>query len=111
MDFKIARFSGAHVARVLHLLDRCQIRLSLRKFFRWLYPDGKLFVSALTPASSCWEALASCPRTRSFQLLDELALQAEIETAGFTIEEQGCYQLPWDSSQVCCGIVARSASL
>jgi SAM-dependent methyltransferase len=111
VDFKIARFAGVHVARVLHLLDLCQIRQSLRKFFRWLYPDGKLFLSALTPAGSCWKALPGSVCMRSFQLLDELTLQAEIQTAGFTIEEHGSYQLPWDSSQICCGIVARPESV
>ena len=31
------------------------IRDSLAKFFRWLYPHGRLFVSALTPLGSFWQ--------------------------------------------------------
>ena len=40
-------------------------------------------------------------------LLDEHVLRRELETAGFIIEQIGCYTLPWDTDQVCCGVVAR----
>ncbi len=40
LDFKFARFSAVHAARVLHFLAVEEMRTSLRKFYRWLYPGG-----------------------------------------------------------------------
>jgi SAM-dependent methyltransferase len=55
LDFKFARFSAIHAARVLHVLEPDELQQSLRKFFRWLYPAGKLFLSTLAPEGAYWE--------------------------------------------------------
>ncbi len=133
LDFKFARFSAVHAARVLHLLEPEALQESFRKFFRWLYPAGKLFVSVLTPAGSFWQPcrveLARRNMSReqwpgyfddigrmfphwsgaatSIHLIDQGILRRELEAAGFGIEEIGCYSLPWDSEQVCCAVLAR----
>ncbi len=112
--------------RVLHALDGAAIQQSLRKFYRWLYPDGKLFLSALTPrAAICrplWKEFvrrqaAGAPwpghfgtDPQPFHLLDERILRRELESAGFLIEEAGCYALPWDRDQMCCAVVATCGS-
>lgn len=123
VDFMVTPFAAVHVSRVLQELDGLAIRCSFRKFFRWLYPDGKLFLSAFTPHGFAWRRLraefirrhtAGAPwpgyfgtRGQAVHLLDERTLRRELEDAGFQIEEAGCYTLPWDSNQVCCGVVAR----
>jgi len=89
LDFEASRFSAVHASRVLHLLDPAVAQRSLQKFFRWLYPTGKLFIS--TPA---W---------------DETALRMQLESAGFVIESLSCYSLPWDTEETCFGVVARCA--
>jgi SAM-dependent methyltransferase len=89
LDFKFARFSAVHASRVLHLLDPAVAHSSLNKFFRWLYPTGKLFISI--PAR------------------DETELRLQLESAGFIVETLNCYALPWDSEQVCFGVIARCA--
>jgi SAM-dependent methyltransferase len=136
IDFKLARFAAVHAARVLHFLDGTAVECSLRKFFRWLYPDGKLFISTLTPMGPFWEpfqpaffrrTLAGAPwpgyiddmsdffpqyesGAASVHLLDERVLRRELEAAGFVIEEVSCYPLPWDSGQMCCAILASCGS-
>jgi ubiquinone/menaquinone biosynthesis C-methylase UbiE len=90
LDFKFARFSAVHASRVLHLLEPDVAQSSLKKFFRWLYPTGKLFIS--TPA---W---------------DETELRLQLESAGFTVETLKCYPLPWDGEQMCFGVIAHCAS-
>jgi SAM-dependent methyltransferase len=97
LDFKFARFSAIHAARVLHLLEPEARQQSLRKFFRWLYPSGKLFIS--TPISSD-EAVA-------VSLVDEPTLRCEIEAAGFVVEHANCYPLPWHADRLCCAVIAR----
>ena len=87
LDFKSARFSAVHASRVLHLLDPDIAQRSLEKFFRWLYPAGKLFIS--TPAA------------------DEMQLRMQLEAAGFIVESLSCYALPWDGEQICFGVIAR----
>jgi SAM-dependent methyltransferase len=37
------------VARVLHFFDGATIEESARTIFRWLVPDGKVFITAETP--------------------------------------------------------------
>jgi hypothetical protein len=132
LDFKSVPFSAVHAARVLHFLDGAAIRRTLRKFYRWLYPDGKLFLSALTPNGAAWKPVqAECRRRRAAQLewpgyiedlsrfylprvdstiavhlLDERILRREVKAAGFAIVEASCYPLPWDPAQLCCAIVA-----
>ena len=91
VDFKAANFRAIHAARVLHLLARESVGQSLRKFYRWLYPEGRLFISALHP-------------------LDETTLRREVGAAGFLVEESSTYPLPWESSQECAGLIARCPS-
>jgi SAM-dependent methyltransferase len=133
VNFKFPRFSAVHAARVLHLLDPLAVQRSLQKFFHWLYPDGKLFISTLTSAGDYWsfaeneivgKKLADDPWpgyipdvralrphwtgiSDSVHLLDEPVLRRELEAAGFEIEHANAYPLPWDVDQVCCAVVAR----
>jgi SAM-dependent methyltransferase len=133
LDFKFARFSAVHAARLFHLLEPAAFQLSLRKFFRWLYPAGKLFVSVLTPGGAYWGFaerelarrrltqeqwpghIADIRRLRpswqgeatSIHLLDEAVLRRELEAAGFVVEHINCYPLPWDGDQTCCSAIAR----
>ena len=136
IEFKSGGFAAVHAARVLHRLDGPAIEYSLRKFFRWLYPHGRLFVSVLTPLGSFWEPfhrqfirrnvagerwpgyIDDVSRflepdegdTGSIHLLNERILRREIEAAGFVIEKASYYPLPWDSEQICCGIIGRCGS-
>lgn len=132
LDFAFPTFAAIHAARVLHLLDGAGVEHSLRKFFRWLYPLGKLFISVLTPKGPCWEPFqaeiarrgaagarwpgyihgwvppfaADADHASGIHLLDEVVLRRELEAAGFVIKEVGCYPLPWDREQMCCAIIA-----
>ena len=136
LDFKFARFSAVHAARVLHLLPPHALQQSLSKFFRWLYPAGRLFVSTLAPGGARWDfAARDLARrrmaqeqwpghiedirrllpgwrgaTRSVHLLDEPVLRRELEAAGFEVEYVNHYPLPWDDEQPCCAIIARCAA-
>jgi SAM-dependent methyltransferase len=133
VSFKFPRFSAVHAARVLHLLDPLAVQRSLQKFFHWLYPNGKLFLSTLTSGGEYWEFarsellrrrlerdpwpgyLADLRRLRPHwdgasdvvHLLDEPILRRELEAAGFEIEHVDAYPLPWDDEQVCCAVIAR----
>jgi SAM-dependent methyltransferase len=135
INFKFPRFSAVHASRVLHLLDPQALQGSLQKFFQWLYPDGKLFLSTLTSAGSYWtfaqheiaqRRLAGEPwpgyladirhlrphwhgASATVHLLDEPVLWRELERVGFEIEHMDSYPLPWDTDQVCCAVVARCA--
>ena len=134
LEFKESGFAAVHVARVLHMLDGPAIQVSLSKFFRWLYPHGKLFVSALTPLGSSWQLFhpeylrrvtsgAAWPgyiedlsrfhvmaeKGVSCHLLDENVLGREMQTAGFVIEATLRYSLPWEPEQICCSMIARCA--
>lgn len=136
LDFKLASFPAVHAARVLHVLDPDALQLTLTRFYRWLYPGGRLFISALTPAGRYWNSFhPEYFRRRMAQdrwpgyirnpalvipdwmgsedpihLLDEPILGREIEAAGFTIEGIHRYSLPWDSEQICCACIARCPS-
>lgn len=133
VNFKFPRFSAVHASRVLHLLDPLALQRSLQKFFHWLYPNGKLFLSTLTTAGDYWafaereisqKKLAQDPwpgyvtdirrlrphwegASEAVHLLDEPILRRELETAGFEIEHMESCPLPWDADQVCCAVVAR----
>jgi SAM-dependent methyltransferase len=134
LEFKESGFAGVHVSRVLHTLDGPAIQTSLAKFFSWLYPHGRLFVSALTPLGSFWqpfhpeflrrvttgapwpgyiEDLSQFHITRErgvpCHLLDENVLGREMQTAGFVIETTLRYSLPWEPEQICCSMIARCA--
>jgi SAM-dependent methyltransferase len=136
LDFKIAQFGAVHVARVLHLLDIHDLQQSLRKFFRWTYPTGKLFISALSPSGRFWKPYETeyVRRVREgaqwpgyvedlaqhfpnwdgwgepIHLLDERVLRRELEAAGFALEALSCYRLPWDEAQMCWAVIARCAA-
>jgi ubiquinone/menaquinone biosynthesis C-methylase UbiE len=132
LDFKGARFSALHCARVLHRLGPAELRLSLRKFHRWLYPEGKLFLSAFSPAGDFWRGLRpeylrrmvaqenwpgflrdpsrfvpEAGETCLLHLLDESVLRRELREAGFVIEEIGNEPLPWNPEHMCCSVIAR----
>jgi len=104
IDFKLANFSAIHAAHVLHLLDPVSLEPSLRKFYRWLYPEGKLFVSVPTAMATC-----HAPRMHSQQRAfhpTEVTLRRLVSEAGFLIEESTTY-LPWGGIQACCALIAR----
>lgn len=133
LDLKSAHFAGVHAARVVHLLEPQAFQQSLRNFCRWLYPGGKLFMSALAPSGSFWAPFhAEFSRRQhsrerwpgyiqditrflpeweseksSIHLLDESVLGRELEEAGFVIEELSEYELPWDTEQNCHAVIAR----
>ena len=110
IDFKLANFGAIHAAHVLHLLDPVSLGQSLDKFYRWLYPKGKLFVSALTPAGARDRSHRLRWRTDGYTLiypLDEETLCRKLISAGFAVEESATYASPWRCSQECCGVIAR----
>lgn len=108
-DFKVAHFTAIHGARVLHLLDPVALEQSLRKFYRWLSPQGRLFLSALTPAGARQLPARTGPAPRMYPL-EEKTLRREISAAGFFVEEASTYLPPWEGSQECCGVIARCPS-
>jgi SAM-dependent methyltransferase len=133
LDFKIAQFAAVHAGRVLHALEPAALQRSLRKFCRWLYPEGKLFVSTYTPEGRTWEPFRPAYEERvssgerwpgfiadtgvhfrhwnegasAIHLLDQRVLCSELADAGFVIEYSRSYPLPWDSGLTCCGVIAR----
>ena len=108
VDFKVANFAAIHAARVLHCLDPVAVEYSLRKFYRWLYPEGRLFVSALTPSGARRPARGkSDPQIYP---VDEKTLRREISAAGFFVEDASTYLPPWEGSQECCAVIARCTS-
>jgi SAM-dependent methyltransferase len=109
VDFKAANFAAIHAAHVLHYLDPVAVEYSLRKFYRWLYPKGRLFVSVPTPTGS--RRLSPRPGSDSpIYPLDERTLRREISAAGFFVEDASTYLPPWEGSQECCAVIARCAS-
>jgi SAM-dependent methyltransferase len=109
VDFKAANFAAIHAARVLHCLDPVTVEYSLRKFYRWIYPQGRLFACVLTPAG----ARGLSPRTRSdppIYPMDERTLRREISAAGFFVEDVSIYLPPWEGSHECCAVIARCTS-
>jgi ubiquinone/menaquinone biosynthesis C-methylase UbiE len=108
VDFKAANFAAIHAPRVLHSLDPVAVEYSLRKFYRWLYPEGRLFVSVLTPTG-----VRRLSRARSdprIYPLDERTLRREMSAAGFFVEDASTYLPPWEGSQECCAVIARCTS-
>jgi len=131
-DFKGVHFDALHAARILHEFDGAAVERVLKKFYRWLYPNGRLFLSALAPSGAYWRAfegeyLKRCaggarwpgyveqasPLTghpgdaRAVHLLDEATLRRELEAVGFQIEQSRCLPLPWDDDQISCAVIAR----
>jgi len=132
INFKFPRFAAVHASRVLQFLDPADVQRSLQKFFQWLYPNGKLFLSTLTSTGDYWSFaeseitrkklardpwpgyIADVRRLRphwegtsdAIHLLDEPILRRELEAAGFQIEYIHGYPLPWDVDQMCCAVIA-----
>ncbi len=122
VDFRVAEFSGIHVAHVLHFLNGREVEVSLRKFARWLSPRGRLYLSVLTPLGSFWEPfhqefirrsnlgarwpgyLGDCSQ---LHLFNEQILRRELEAVGFQIEKSKYYAVSWDRQQLCCALIAR----
>ena len=133
LDFKATHFAAVHAARVLHRLSPAELQQTLRKFFRWLYPEGQLFISAFTPAGRYWRAFSAEYAARnlrgeqwpgmiedvsryvacdddaatSIHLLDEPVLRRELAHAGFIVEDLTCHEMQWDPDQSCCAVIAR----
>lgn len=132
LDFNVSSFHAIHAARTLHELRPEELRRCIGKFFQWLYPNGKLFIGALTPAGEYWRPCALEFTRRTYlgaqwpgyfedadrfptldsstgfiHLLDERVLRRELESVGFIIEKAYCCALPWDDAQISCSMVAR----
>lgn len=133
LNFKLAHFSAVHVSRVLHVLDGDGLRQSFASFFRWLYPEGKLYISAFSPVGSFWRPFEAEYLRRlelgdpwpgfiecasdyfphwddgdsPVHLLEGRVLRRELEAAGFVIEEMNCARLAWDPEQACCEVIAH----
>ena len=133
LNFKYAHFSAVHVSRVLHVLDGDGLRHAFANFFRWLYPEGKLYISALSPVGPYWNPFqAEYSRRLERQdewpgyiesvsdyfpewsdddgpvhLLDGRVLRRELSAAGFVVEEINCELLAWDPDQACCEVIAH----
>ena len=136
LDFKGTHFAAVHAARVLHLLSPTELQQALRKFYRWLYPEGLLFISAFTPAGRYWRAFRAEHAARNLRrerwpgmiedvsryvdcdddaataihLLDEAILRRELANAGFIVEDLNCADTQWDPDQSCCAVIARCGS-
>ena len=81
IDFKAAHFAAIHAARVLHFLDLGAVEYSLRKFYRWLYPEGRLFVSVLTPIGATGLPAQNGSDPQIYPL-EERTLRRQISAAG-----------------------------
>ena len=92
-DFAENSFGAIHAARVLQGFDVDAVENTLRNFFRWLHPGGRLYVSVPVPALQSAENFFC----------------REILAAGFALEEARRYSLPWNPHQQCCSAIARSA--
>lgn len=92
-EFEENAFDAIHAARVLQGFDIDAVENTLRNFFRWLHPGGRLYVSVPVPA---------------LQSAEDVFCR-EIVAAGFVLEEAHCYSLPWNPGQRCCSAIARSA--
>lgn len=131
-EFKGAHFGAVHASRVLQELDGEHLERTLQRFLRWLYPEGRLYLSVLTPDGPFWSPLGEQivqkgrdgerwpgyivdvshftgerGDARPVHLLDEYTLRRELDLAGFVIEELRSHPLAWESSQVCCSVIAR----
>lgn len=49
LNFESNSFSAIHISLVLHFLTGEEISLGLNKCYEWLAPEGKLFITAMTP--------------------------------------------------------------
>jgi len=133
LNFKFAHFSAVHASRVLHVLDGEGIRHTFANFFRWLYPEGKLYISTLSPAGPFWQPFEAeysrrvkardpwpgyidcvpeffpewADETDAVHLLDGRVLRRELEAAGFVVEALNCERLAWDPDQACVEVIAR----
>jgi SAM-dependent methyltransferase len=134
VQFTDGSLGAIHASRVFHLLSPAALRTSLLHFRRWLQPGGRLYISAESPESACWEGLRAEYRRRftdgqtwpgyfgaqrhmrgtaagsapaTLHLLDENILRRELTAAGFEVDETFCYELSWAPDQFCCAVVGR----
>ena len=132
IQFENEEFEAIHAARSLQQLNGEGVAEVLRRFARWLQPQGCLFVSVLSPAGDFWSPLGEqiLEQARGgkrwpgyigdvsdftsdpvdagpINLLDEGTMRRELATAGFKIEQAMSYPLPWDTMQTCFAAIAR----
>jgi hypothetical protein len=134
-EFENEEFEAIHSARSLQQLKGDQVAEVLSRFHRWLQPQGRLFVSVLSPTGDFWRPLGEQLLERARQgvrwpgyvedvsnftsdpidsgpihLLDEVTLRRELGVAGFKVEEAMSYPLPWDPMQCCFAAIARRSA-
>lgn len=119
VDFADGRFTAVHASRVMHFLSPEDVRLTLRKMFRWLAPGGKVFLSTDSPYFGYWASKAAEYEERSragdpwpgyipdvaahfdpahvvggpslINVLDPEVFRRECEAAGFVVERAGYF--------------------
>ncbi|MEU8272167.1 alpha/beta fold hydrolase, partial [Sphaerisporangium sp. NPDC049002] len=119
VDFADGRFTAVHAGRVMHFLGPEDVRLTLRKMFRWLVPGGKVFLSTDSPYFGYWASKAAEYEERRragdpwpgyipdvathfdpahvvggpslINALDPEVFRRECEAAGFVVERAGYF--------------------
>ncbi|MET8582265.1 amino acid adenylation domain-containing protein [Streptomyces collinus] len=119
VDFADGRFTAVHASRVMHFLSPEDVRLTLRKMFRWLAPGGKVFLSTDSPYFGYWASKAAEYEERGragdpwpgyipdvaahfdpahvvggpslINALDPEVFRRECEAAGFVVERAGYF--------------------
>ncbi|MFF0836624.1 MULTISPECIES: amino acid adenylation domain-containing protein [unclassified Streptomyces] len=119
VDFADGRFTAVHASRVMHFLSPKDVRLTLRKMFRWLVPGGKVFLSTDSPYFGYWASKAAEYEERRrvgdpwpgyipdvaahfdpahvvggpslINALDPEVFRRECEAAGFVVEQAGYF--------------------
>ncbi|MFF5535951.1 amino acid adenylation domain-containing protein [Streptomyces cinerochromogenes] len=119
VDFADGRFTAVHASRVMHFLGPDDVRLTLRKMFRWLAPGGKVFLSTDSPYFGYWASKAAEYEERRragdpwpgyipdvaahfdpahvvggpslINALDPEVFRRECEAAGFVVERAGYF--------------------
>jgi SAM-dependent methyltransferase len=134
-EFENEEFEAIHSARSLQQLEGEDVAEVLSRFHRWLQPQGRLFVSVLSPAGDFWSPLGEQMLERAregvrwpgyienvsnftsdpidsgpIHLLDEVTVRRELGVAGFKVEEAMSYPLPWDPMQYCFAAIARKCN-
>jgi SAM-dependent methyltransferase len=67
LDFEEGSLCAVHISMVLHFMKGEEILTGLRKCYKWLEPDGKLYVINMTPYLGLfnWQELSKCYLERS----------------------------------------------
>ena len=58
INFEEERFAAIHTSRVLHFLKPEDVQKAIQKMYRWLQPEGKLFVITDSPYMGYWKSKA-----------------------------------------------------